>query len=76
MRHGWRIESVLRGRTGLTGLGGPARCVDALQCRDRRRGIEPLRSVVQQDWTDATASEQRSAAVRVLAQKYTVKTAP
>ena len=38
--------------------------------------FEPLRTVVQQDWTDATASEQRSAAVRVLAQKYTVKTAP
>ncbi|MBC7730005.1 MAG: peptidyl-prolyl cis-trans isomerase [Microbacteriaceae bacterium] len=38
--------------------------------------FEPLRSVVKQDWTDATASEQRSAAVRVLTQKYTVKTAP
>jgi hypothetical protein len=35
--------------------------------------FEALRGVVQQDWTDATASEQRSAAVRVLAKKYKVK---
>ena len=35
--------------------------------------FEQLRSVIQQDWTDATASEQRSAAVRALAKKYTVK---
>ena len=32
-----------------------------------------LRGVVQQDWTDATLSEQRSAAVRALAQKYTIR---
>lgn len=34
-----------------------------------------LRGVVLQDWTDATLAEQRSAAVRVLARKYTVKVA-
>ena len=35
--------------------------------------FETLRGVVLQDWTDATASEQRSAAVRALTKKYTVK---
>ena len=34
---------------------------------------EALRNVVLQDWTDATASEQRTAAVRELAKKYQVK---
>ena len=34
---------------------------------------EALRNVVLQDWTDATASEQRTAAVRELAKKYKVK---
>jgi hypothetical protein len=29
--------------------------------------------VILHDWTDATLSEQRSAAVRALAKKYTVK---
>jgi hypothetical protein len=39
---------------------------------------EALRGVLLHDWTDATASEQRTAAVRALARKYTVKqeTAP
>ena len=32
-----------------------------------------LRGVVQQDWTDAVLSEQRSAAVAALAKKYTIK---
>jgi hypothetical protein len=32
-----------------------------------------LGGVVLQDWTDATLAEQRSAAVRVLAKKYTVR---
>lgn len=32
-----------------------------------------LRGVVLQDWTDATLSEQRSAAVQLLTKKYTVK---
>jgi hypothetical protein len=36
--------------------------------------FEPLRNVVQQDWTDAVMAEQRTAAVRALAKKYTVKT--
>jgi hypothetical protein len=35
--------------------------------------FEPLRGVVLQDWTDAVMAEQRSAAVRALAKKYTVK---
>ena len=33
-----------------------------------------LRGVVLQDWTDAVMAEQRTAAVRVLAEKYTVHT--
>nr|WP_316639681.1 peptidylprolyl isomerase [uncultured Roseateles sp.] len=36
--------------------------------------FEALRGVVLQDWTDATLSEQRSAAVRALSKKYTIKT--
>jgi len=32
-----------------------------------------LRGVVLQDWTDAMMAEQRSAAVRALEKKYTVK---
>ena len=36
---------------------------------------DSLRGVVLQDWTDATMAEQRTAAVRTLAQKYSVKTA-
>ena len=35
--------------------------------------FEDLRGVVLQDWTDAMMAEQRSAAVRALAKKYTVK---
>jgi hypothetical protein len=35
--------------------------------------FEKLRGVVLQDWTDAIMAEQRTAAVRALAQKYTVK---
>ena len=37
--------------------------------------FEDLGGVVLQDWTDAMMAEQRSAAVRALAQKYTVKVA-
>ncbi len=33
---------------------------------------EVIRNVVVQDFTDATAAEQRSAAVRVLAKKYAI----
>ncbi len=36
--------------------------------------FEPLRGVVLQDWTDSVMAEQRTAAVRTLAKKYTVKT--
>jgi hypothetical protein len=35
--------------------------------------FESLRGVVLQDWTDATAAEQRTAAVRALTKKYTIK---
>jgi len=35
--------------------------------------FEAVRTAVLQDWTDAVLAEQRSAAVRVLAQKYHVK---
>jgi hypothetical protein len=35
--------------------------------------FDNLRGVVLHDWTDATLAEQRSAAVRALAKKYTVK---
>jgi hypothetical protein len=37
--------------------------------------FQKLRSVVLQDWTDATLAEQRSAAVRALAARYSVRTA-
>ena len=36
--------------------------------------FEAMRGVVMQDWTDAVMAEQRTAAVRALAKKYTVKT--
>ena len=39
----------------------------------RPADFETLRGVVLQDWTDATMAEQRTAAVRALAKKYTVK---
>jgi hypothetical protein len=58
----------------------------ALQTRDGWRAMrlnaiippkpavfESLRGVVLHDWTDATAAEQRTAAVRALAKKYKVK---
>ncbi|MFL6577639.1 MAG: peptidyl-prolyl cis-trans isomerase [Povalibacter sp.] len=35
--------------------------------------FDDLRGVIQQDWTDATLAEQRSAAVRALTQKYSVQ---
>jgi hypothetical protein len=38
--------------------------------------FEVLRGVVFHDWTDATASEQRTAAVRALTRKYNVKREP
>ncbi len=39
----------------------------------RPASFEALRGVVLQDWTDTTMAEQRTAAVRALAKKYTVK---
>jgi len=39
----------------------------------RPASFEALRNVIQQDWTDATLSEQRSAAVAALAKKYVIK---
>jgi hypothetical protein len=58
----------------------------ALQTRDGWRAMrlnaatppkpaafESLRGVVLHDWTDATAAEQRTAAVRALAKKYKIK---
>ena len=35
--------------------------------------FEQLRGIVLQDWTDAVMAEQRSSAVRALAQKYTIE---
>ncbi|HET9959401.1 MAG TPA: peptidylprolyl isomerase [Polyangiaceae bacterium] len=40
---------------------------------ERPAVFEAVRGVVLHDWTDATASEQRTAAVRAIAQKYQVK---
>ena len=40
----------------------------------RPADFEQLRGVILQDWIDATMAEQRSAAVGVLAKKYTVQT--
>ncbi|WOB05999.1 peptidylprolyl isomerase [Piscinibacter gummiphilus] len=39
----------------------------------RQASFDMLRNVVLQDWTDSVMAEQRSAAVRKLAKKYTVK---
>jgi len=39
----------------------------------RPASYETLRGVVLQDWTDAVMAEQRTAAVRALARKYTIK---
>jgi hypothetical protein len=38
--------------------------------------FEDLSGVVLQDWTDATLADQRTAAVRALAKKYTIKAEP
>jgi hypothetical protein len=61
----------------------------ALRARDAWRAVrlnlvtppkpavfETLRGVVLHDWTDAVAAEQRTAAVRALAKKYTIKYEP
>lgn len=41
--------------------------------RAQPASFEPLRGVVLQDWTDSVSADQRTAAVRALAKKYTVK---
>ncbi len=41
--------------------------------RAQPASFEPLRGVVLQDWTDSVSADQRTAAVRTLAKKYTVK---
>jgi hypothetical protein len=35
--------------------------------------FESVRGVVLHDWRDATAAEQRTAAVRAMAKKYTIQ---
>jgi hypothetical protein len=42
----------------------------------RAATFEPMAGVVLQDWKDAVMAEQRAAAVRAMAQKYTVKAQP
>jgi hypothetical protein len=42
----------------------------------RAATFEPMAGVVLQDWKDAVMAEQRAAAVRAMAQKYTVKVQP
>jgi hypothetical protein len=42
----------------------------------RPADFDRLRGVVLQDWTDAVMAEQRTAAVRALARKYTVRLEP
>lgn len=39
----------------------------------RPASFEAIRNVVMQDWTDAVMADQRSAAVKLIAKKYTVK---
>lgn len=63
----WR---VLRSTVGLHVMR-----LDALTPA-RPGDYEDLRGVVLQDWTDVTLAEQRTAAVRALAKKYTVKAGP
>jgi len=61
----WRVQ---------TGRGG-AKAIRLDATTPARPGdFEQLRGVVLQDWTDAIMAEQRSAAVKVLAKKYTLKT--
>lgn len=59
-------------RAYATSQGWRAMRLDAV-LPGRPADFAALRSVVQQDWTDAVMAEQRTAAVRALARKYTVK---
>src|SRR5262245_49398303 len=63
----WRVLATLEGPRVMR-----LASISAPQPAD----FEPMRGVVLQDWTDATMAEQRSAVVRALAQKYTIKTEP
>ncbi|WP_290659756.1 peptidylprolyl isomerase [Aquabacterium sp.] len=59
-------------RTQQSKEGWRAIRLDAIK-HPQTASFEALRAVVLQDWTDATLSEQRSAAVRALEKKYKVK---
>ena len=61
-------------RAQLTRDGWRAIRLDSLSPA-RAADFATLRGVVLQDWTDAESAEQRSAAVRALAKKYTIKSA-
>ncbi len=50
-----------------------ARCSSNAISPPKPAVYEAVRGVVLQDWTDATMAEKRTAAVRALAKKYTVK---
>ena len=63
----WRAMSTREGWRAIR--------LDAVT-RSKPADFAVLRGVVQQDWTDATMAELRTAAVRQLARKYTVQTAP
>jgi hypothetical protein len=56
---------------------GFAKELDAIRLESIAKPVpadfDSLRGVVLHDWTDATLQEQRSAAVRALAKKYTIK---
>jgi hypothetical protein len=60
----WR---VLKGKAGMHAIR-----LDSV-APAQPANFEQLRGVVLQDWTDAMMAEQRSAAVRALEKKYTVK---
>ena len=69
------LDGVLPGewRAMQTKSGWRAMRLESIS-RPQPADFESLRGVVLHDWTDVTLQEQRSAAVRALAQKYTVKT--
>ena len=70
-RRSMRRPSASGGRSRRKTVGAP--CVSN---RSRNRSpptSKSIQGVVLHDWTDATLAEQRSAAVRALAKKYTIK---
>lgn len=60
----WRAQPTREGWRAIR--------LDAVH-KPRPASFEALRGVVLQDWTDATLAEQRSAAVRAMARKYSVR---